>query len=68
MPLGPGKYDKEVTEIRKRLKADGVILIVFGGKNGPGFSAQLPLHETLLIPKFLRDMADQIEKSGGALA
>jgi len=68
MPIGPGKYDKEVTEIRERLKADGVILLVIGGERGSSFCAQLPIVETLKIPEFLRNMADQIEKSGGALA
>jgi hypothetical protein len=63
MPFGPGKYDAECTEIRERLKAEGVVLLVFGGN--PGFSAQLPFHLLGRIPSMLRSMADQIEASEG---
>lgn len=64
MAMGPGKYDKECTEIRSRIKADGIIMIVFGGEKGNGFSAQLPLHLTLSMPEILRKVASDIEKSG----
>lgn len=64
MALGPGKYDAEVTELRERLKADGVILLVFGGERGNGFSAQLPLQHTLAMPQILEQVAQQIRESG----
>lgn len=67
MPLGPGKYDAEVTELRERLKAAGVVLIVIRGERGDGFSAQLPMAQTLLIADMLETVARQIRESGGPL-
>ena len=64
MAMGPGKYDDEVTELMERLKAHGIILLVFGGPKGAGFSMQATLEVTLALPKILRSMADQIEESG----
>jgi hypothetical protein len=63
MPLGPGKYDDEATEIREKLHAAGIILIVLGGDKGQGFSAQLDFAATMAIPEILRTVADQIEES-----
>ena len=65
MPMGPGKYDAECTMMRERLQADGVVLIVFGGVKGTGFDAQLSALLTLATPQILRDLAKQIEDSGG---
>jgi hypothetical protein len=65
MPFGPGKYDAECTELRERLKAEGIILIVVRGMRGGGFSAQLNLADTMSMPQTLRFIADQIETSGG---
>jgi hypothetical protein len=62
--LGPGKYDAEVTELRQRLKADGILLLVVGGDRGSGFCAQLPADVTMRYPEVLRDLAKQIEESG----
>jgi hypothetical protein len=62
MALGPGKYDDECTTVRARLEAEGVILIVFGGKHGGGFSCQATLETTLRLPAILRNMAGEIEK------
>lgn len=64
MPLGPGKYDEEVTKLRDQVQAKGILLIVLGGARGTGFSAQLSVADMLLIPDMLRSMADQIEASG----
>lgn len=58
---GPGKYDPECTELRERLKARGVVLIVEGGVKGDGFEVQLGAHALAVFPSVLRDMADQIE-------
>jgi hypothetical protein len=66
MAMGPGKYDATCTQVRKELQADGVLLIVLGGKEGPGFSAQLSALDTLRIPQLLRMVADQIEQGGTA--
>jgi hypothetical protein len=65
VPFGPGKYDAEVTELRERLKADGILLVVVGGERGPGFSAQLSFGMTVQMPRMLRAIAQQIEDSGG---
>jgi hypothetical protein len=65
MPLGPGKYDDDCTLVRERNQADGVLIIVFGGAKGTGFAAQLNGLLTLLTPQILRDVAKQIEDSGG---
>ena len=64
MALGPGKYDAEVTDLRERLKASGVLLLVFGAERGEGFSAQLSPALTLEMPGMLRQIADIIEASG----
>jgi hypothetical protein len=64
MAIGPGRYDPEVTELRARLKADGVVLLVFGGERGQGFSAQLTFPLMAMMPQMLREMADEIERSG----
>jgi hypothetical protein len=65
MTIGPSKYDDEVTWVRERTKASGVILIVIGGDRGQGFAAQATPAVTLSLPKMLRDMADQIEADFG---
>ncbi|KKM75538.1 hypothetical protein LCGC14_1389320 [marine sediment metagenome] len=62
MPIGPGKYDLETTLIRKKTNALGVILIVFGGTKGHGFSIQAPLEIQRNIPALLKDMAIKIER------
>ena len=59
---GPGKYDPEATVARHSAQAAGVVLIVFDGKHGHGFSAQLPGPLLLRVPAILRDMADQIDR------
>jgi hypothetical protein len=68
MPLGPGKYDDEVTALRERFHAAGVVLIVIGGDRGQGFCAQLPLAHTLMIADMLESVAREIRASGGPLA
>lgn len=58
---GPGIYDAIATKARTEAQAEGVLLVVFGGKDGAGFSAQLPPHILITIPEILRDVARQIE-------
>jgi len=60
MAIGAGVYDDEVTELRKRLNAVGILLIVFGGDRGDGFCAQLPLQQTIETPEMLEHVARQI--------
>lgn len=61
MALGPGIYDDECTKVREELGADGVVLIVFGGEKGGGFSVQAPVDITLDLPSVLAILAQQIE-------
>jgi len=67
MPLGPGKYDKICTKVRKKLKADGVILMVIGGVKGPGFSAQVPDKFMDFAAETLRVVAAQIDSDKALL-
>jgi hypothetical protein len=67
MAVGPGKYDDACTEAARAVgidgtKGGGVILIVFGGDKGSGFSIQADLATSLKLPNMLRYMADQIER------
>lgn len=63
MPLGPGKYDPIATVAKESAKAEGVMLLVFGGEHGNGFAAQLPPRLLLSVPAILRQMADEIDRS-----
>lgn len=62
MPLGPGKYDPECTKIQKATDAAGVVLIVFHGDRGSGFSVAAELGVLAALPRILRETADSIEK------
>lgn len=59
--IGPGKYDESCTAVREKHKAGGVMLIVFDGDLGTGFSCQLPILDLEKIPAVLRIAADQID-------
>ena len=62
MPLGPGKYDHLATAARQVAQARGVIVIVFEGKDGSGFSIQTRDPQLIVrVPAILRDVADGIE-------
>jgi hypothetical protein len=67
MPVGPGKYDPVLTQIREQTRARGAFLLILDGDQGDGFAVQMPLKETLALPSLLRAMADQIEemRAGG---
>jgi hypothetical protein len=60
--IGPGKYDDLCTAAREAANAVGVILLVFGGDKGGGFSCQTPPEITRQLPDILRSLAEQIEK------
>jgi hypothetical protein len=47
--------------VREKAKALGAIVMVFRGDLGTGFSCQAPIEIQALLPKVLRDMADEIE-------
>ena len=59
--LGPGKYDDLCGYVREKAEAIGAIVIIFQGKDGHGFSCQLPAEAISGIPDILRQIAKQIE-------
>jgi hypothetical protein len=67
MAIGPGKYDDICTMVRERVgigdEGGGVIVIVFGGNRGNGFSCQADLLTTLALPDVLEETARQIRGS-----
>lgn len=62
----PGKYDDICTEARLACRARGVLLLVYDGQHGNGFSAQIPPEMVDRIPAVLREVADKIEKTNPA--
>jgi hypothetical protein len=65
--LGAGKYDDLCTEIREKTKARAVLLVVFDGTKGQGFSLQTDLITLAALPRILRVLAEEIEQSGGTV-
>ena len=63
MTEGPGKYDDVATIVRVATMSKAVIVVVFEGKFGSGFSVQSEGGDiTKEMPYILRQMAEQIEK------
>jgi hypothetical protein len=62
MAIGPGKYDDLATLVLNRAKAGGVIVMVFDGQHGNGFSVQAPAEIIVRLPELLRTVADSIER------
>jgi hypothetical protein len=62
MAIGPGKYDDVCTQVREQLDAQGVMLVVIGGKKGSGFSVQGTLHVLATLPDTLEYMAREMRK------
>ncbi len=60
--IGSGKYDLICSELRRRTKAKGAMVIILDGNKGSGFSCQLPADSITKIPDALRQMATEIEK------
>lgn len=56
------KYVEYTKELRERLKARGIILIVIDGEHGSGFSAAIEEEDFFLIPAQLRSMATTFDK------
>ena len=63
MPIGPGKYDSIATIVRETTIAEGVAVLVFNGAAGSGFSIQADPLIVASMPRMLRFMADEIERS-----
>jgi hypothetical protein len=68
MAEGPGKYDTVCTNVRLVTRARGVVLLVFDGDYGSGFSAQLPAEPDALrkMVRALRETLEQMERDLGA--
>lgn len=65
MAHGPGKYDDFVTHVREQAQAEAVLLIVFNGNRGSGFSMQARGHmPPAQVAAILEDTARQIRASG----
>jgi hypothetical protein len=61
MPLGPGKADHIAEMAREAAKADGVVVLVFGGPLHGGFSVKGPIEMHIGLPSVLRQLADKIQ-------
>ena len=61
MSVGPGKYDAECTSVHKATKASSVVLIIFGGDRGDGFSVTATVDVIWALPDTLREIAKQLE-------
>lgn len=66
MQTGPGKYDQENTELRERLKARGLLIIVLDGNRGNGISFQCERNLLFsgaqqMVAQALRDLAEELE-------
>lgn len=60
--IGPGKYDKQCTIVRESTDAEAVIVIVFSGNKGHGFSCQTRGVDIVAqLPDLLRSIAGQME-------
>ena len=59
---GEGKYDEETTAIRNHTKAKAVLLAVFDGDRGTGFSVQATEDVLLGLPAILMHIAAEISK------
>jgi hypothetical protein len=62
MAQGPGKYDDMATYVREQTNARGVVVIVFGGDRGMGFSVQGDEMLTRALPTLLENMAKGIRE------
>ncbi|MET0656605.1 MAG: hypothetical protein ABW110_00405 [Steroidobacteraceae bacterium] len=56
---GTNPYDAEAQRVLARTGAEGVVLVVIGGKHGHAFSVQGPLSLHLSVPALLRRAADE---------
>jgi hypothetical protein len=61
--IGGGKYENECYRALYDCAAAGVILCVFGGNKGNGFSVAAPPEICMKIPQILRSIADGIEQT-----
>ena len=60
--MNEGVYDDLCTMVRDITNAEGVVLIVFEGDKGSGFSIQARLSLGLKLPGILEKMAAELRK------
>ena len=60
--IGKGIYDDVCTAARESTAARGVVLIVFDGRQGHGFSVQADAFVLGMLPEVLEDLARQIRR------
>jgi hypothetical protein len=65
MALGKGIYDDLCTYVREKSGGEGAVVIIFGGKNGSGFSAQADMGVQMGIPDMLELLAKEIRNDLG---
>lgn len=63
MMIDAGLYDELCTLVRERTEAQGVMVVVLGGRIGNGFSVQGPVELNYALPSLLRQLADDIERA-----
>jgi len=67
----PAKYQDTCAALTNELEADCVMLVVVGGIRGEGFSVSVrqghvpDLHNDAGVARYLRQLADRVEKRGG---
>jgi hypothetical protein len=59
---GAGRYDDECKLVRMSTKADSVLVMVFDGERGTGFSVQASAALLNVLPEILEDMAVEIRR------
>jgi hypothetical protein len=57
MTFDPGKYDDLCTHVREETKADGVLVVIWGGEKGNGLSWDGNMFITLAMPDLLETLA-----------
>lgn len=71
MPIGPGKYDELCSYVLEKSKARAAVVIIISGDRGPGMSVKEDFslaggrYHIERLPKVLRKIANEIEKSNG---
>ncbi len=62
MALGPGKYDREAEKLRRRLKCNGLVLVVIEGTRGSGAAVQIREDYADVVPEWLERLAAELRR------
>jgi len=55
-------YEDVAAAVKAKTRAQGVVVIIFGGAKGSGAALDVTAEMAALMPKLLRDVADEIER------